>query len=161
MLHRKSPAHAPGMEKMKAEEWAAAANAATTPHPKLTVLPIGINDRHVPDSHGDRRLLMASALALPPAAERPPEAVYANFHHSARLGWWSKPASGGRPDRAMALAALAPALALTPVSQPGAVSGGSAVEGYAAAGSSPDEADGTWSDGTWYDATLWQRMVPS
>ena len=59
MLHRKSPAHAPGMEKMKAEEWAAAANAATTPHPKLTVLPIGINDRHVPDSHGDRRLLMA------------------------------------------------------------------------------------------------------
>ena len=111
MLHRKSPAHAPGMEKMKAEEWAAAANAATTPHPKLTVLPIGINDRHVPDSHGDRRLLMASALALPPAAERPPEAVYANFHHSARLGWWSKPASGGRPDRAMALAALAPAAA--------------------------------------------------
>ena len=61
-----------------------------TMHPKLTVMPIGINDRHVEGSHGDRRLLMRSALAMPPTSSRPPDEVYANFHHSARLGWWNR-----------------------------------------------------------------------
>jgi hypothetical protein len=76
-------------------------------HPKLTLAPIGINDRHVKGSHGDRALLLAAARALPPSVLRPPIAR-ANFHFSRRLGWWGEPASGHCCDRAAAFAALAP-----------------------------------------------------
>ena len=74
-------------------------------HPKLTQLPIGINDRHVPGTHGDRRLLFRIVSAMPRVEDKPLR-VLANFHHSKGLGWWDEPASGGRPDRAEAFDAF-------------------------------------------------------
>ena len=58
-----------------------------SPHPRLTLLPIGLNDRHVPGSHGDRKLFLAACRAMPPNANRPPIAL-ATFHHSQKLGWY-------------------------------------------------------------------------
>lgn len=58
-----------------------------SPHPRLTLLPIGLNDRHVPGSHGDRKLLLAACRAMPPNANRPPAALV-TFHHSQKLGWY-------------------------------------------------------------------------
>jgi len=58
-----------------------------SPHSRLTLLPIGLNDRHVPGSHGDRKLLLAACRAMPLNANRPPIAL-ATFHHSQKLGWY-------------------------------------------------------------------------
>ena len=74
-------------------------------HPKLTLLPIGINDRHVPGSHGDRKILLKAARSVRPNSFREPRAR-ATFHHSQKLGWWSNPASGSCCDRHEALSSL-------------------------------------------------------
>ena len=122
------------------------ADGSCSPHPKLTLAPIGINDRHVEGSHGDRALLLAAARALPPSAQRPPQAR-ANFHFSKRLGWWGAPASGSCCDRADAFEALAPSHLLeasgeaeamvgaveSSVEAGGEGQGGSAVVSFAAA----------------------------
>jgi hypothetical protein len=55
-------------------------------HARLTLLPIGLTDRHVADSHGDRHQLLAACRRMPPTASRPPVAL-ATFHHSQKLGW--------------------------------------------------------------------------
>jgi hypothetical protein len=59
-----------------------------SPHPRLTLLPIGINDRHVPGSHGDRKQLLAACRSMPPNSHRPPVAL-ATFHHSQKLSWYT------------------------------------------------------------------------
>lgn len=75
--------------------------ATTVPkkkHDRLTLLPIGINDRHVINSHGDRRLLLNAVNTVSENSRRPAIAM-ANFHHSEKLGWWTNPASGVCCDR--------------------------------------------------------------
>mmetsp|Transcript_4655 Transcript_4655/g.5988 ORF Transcript_4655/g.5988 Transcript_4655/m.5988 type:complete len:618 (-) Transcript_4655:63-1916(-) len=90
---------------LKEEQRNGVLSSSLSSHPRLTLFPIGINDRHVPKSHGDRRALLHAVESVSDNSNRPIRAM-ANFHHSLKLGWWNKPVSGVCCDRLEAWEAL-------------------------------------------------------